>query len=68
VTTCDLYTPRAQTGRKPVHTGINVWIPNAAYGLPLNESTLANVLNARGFRSHAVGKWVSHYLLLTFAN
>ena len=22
------------TGRKPVHTGINVWIPNAAYGRP----------------------------------
>ena len=45
------------TGRKPVHTGINFWIPNAAYGLPLNETTLAQVLNARGFRSHAVGKW-----------
>jgi len=45
------------TGRKPVHTGINYWIPNAAYGLPLNETTLAQVMNARGFRSHAVGKW-----------
>ena len=45
------------TGRKPVHTGINYWIPNAAYGLPLNESTMADVLNKRGFRSHAVGKW-----------
>ena len=44
------------TGRKPVHTGINFWIPNAAYGLPLNETTLPQVLNARGFRSHAVGK------------
>ena len=44
------------TGRKPVHTGINFWIPNAAYGLPLNETTLAQVMNARGFKSHAVGK------------
>eukprot|EP00930_Biecheleria_cincta_P045074 TRINITY_DN31067_c0_g1_i1.p1 TRINITY_DN31067_c0_g1~~TRINITY_DN31067_c0_g1_i1.p1 ORF type:complete len:543 (-),score=47.36 TRINITY_DN31067_c0_g1_i1:204-1763(-) len=45
------------TGRKPIHTGINFWIPNSAYGLPLNETTLAQVLNARGFRSHAIGKW-----------
>lgn len=44
------------TGRKPVHTGINFWIPNAAYGLPLNETTLAQVMNNRGFKSHAVGK------------
>jgi arylsulfatase A-like enzyme len=40
-----------------VHTGINFWIPNAAYGLPLNETTLPQVLNARGFKSHAIGKW-----------
>lgn len=45
------------TGRKPVHTGINVWIPNAAYGLPLGEVTFADVLNSRGFVSHCVGKW-----------
>eukprot|EP00040_Diaphanoeca_grandis_P014932 m.75864 g.75864 ORF g.75864 m.75864 type:complete len:563 (+) comp24834_c0_seq1:76-1764(+) len=45
------------TGRKPVHTGINLWIPNAAYGLPLNETTMAQVLNGRGYTSHAVGKW-----------
>jgi len=32
------------TGRKPVHTGINFWIPNQAYGLGLNESTFAQVL------------------------
>jgi hypothetical protein len=44
------------TGRKPVHTGINYWIPNAAYGLPLNETTFAQVMNARGYKSHAVGK------------
>eukprot|EP00039_Didymoeca_costata_P006290 m.88955 g.88955 ORF g.88955 m.88955 type:complete len:535 (-) comp13198_c0_seq2:42-1646(-) len=45
------------SGRKPVHTGINYWIPNIAIGLKLNESTLADVLNSRGFISHAVGKW-----------
>jgi len=45
------------SGRKPLHTGINFWIPNSAYGLRLNESTLADVLNALGFISHAVGKW-----------
>ena len=47
------------TGRKPVHTGINYWIPNLAYGLPLNETLLPQVLGKRGFTSHAVGKWVS---------
>lgn len=31
------------TGRKPVHTGINFWMPNQAYGLALNESTFAQV-------------------------
>jgi len=45
------------TGRKPVHTGINKWIPDRAYGLPLKEATVAQVLNARGFKSHAIGKW-----------
>ena len=45
------------TGRKPVHTGINFWLPDVAVGLQLNESTMADVLNARGFVSHAVGKW-----------
>eukprot|EP01049_Picozoa_sp_SAG25_P005381 SAG25_NODE_367_length_9118_cov_54.828578_2_plen_212_part_00 len=43
------------TGRKPVRTGINVWIPTAAYGLPLNETTLAQVLNRRGFISESGG-------------
>ncbi|EOD07247.1 hypothetical protein EMIHUDRAFT_62301 [Emiliania huxleyi CCMP1516] len=45
------------TGRKPLHTGINFWLPNIAAGLSLNEVTLAQVLNRRNFTSHAVGKW-----------
>ena len=45
------------TGRKPLHTGINFWLPNIAAGLALNEVTLADVLNKRNFTSHAVGKW-----------
>jgi len=43
------------TGRKPLHTGINFWLPNIAAGLALNEVTLADVLNKRGYVSHAVG-------------
>jgi len=45
------------TGRKPLHTGINYWLPNVAAGLGLDEVTLADVLNRRNFSSHAVGKW-----------
>ena len=45
------------TGRKPLHTGINYWLPNIAAGLGLEEVTLAQVLNRRNFVSHAVGKW-----------
>ena len=45
------------TGRKPLHTGINYWLPNVAAGLALSEVTLAEVLNRRGYVSHAVGKW-----------
>eukprot|EP00041_Stephanoeca_diplocostata_P012429 m.208122 g.208122 ORF g.208122 m.208122 type:complete len:451 (+) comp18957_c1_seq5:103-1455(+) len=44
-------------GRKPVHTGINFWIPNIAIGLKLEETTFADVLNKRGYTSHAIGKW-----------
>ncbi|CAE7482551.1 ARSB [Symbiodinium microadriaticum] len=45
------------TGRMPLHTGINNWIPNEAYGLPLNETTLPSLLGGLGYRRHAVGKW-----------
>jgi len=40
-----------------MHTSIVDWIPPAStYGLPLNESTLAEKMNAAGYVSHAVGK------------
>lgn len=46
------------SGRYPLHTSINEWIPpNCAYGLPLNETTIADELTAAGYDSHAVGKW-----------
>lgn len=46
------------TGRYPLHTGINEWIPPACgYGLPLNETTLADKLKGAGYATHAVGKW-----------
>lgn len=45
------------TGRYAMHTSIVDWIPPAStYGLPLNESTLAEKMNAAGYVSHAVGK------------
>ena len=53
VLTVSARTRVAQTGRKPVRTGINFWIPTASYGLGLKETTLAQVLNARGFVSPA---------------
>ncbi|CAE7179256.1 ARSI, partial [Symbiodinium pilosum] len=45
------------TGRMPFHTGINRWIPDEAYGLPLNETTLPSLLQKLGYRRHIVGKW-----------
>eukprot|EP01065_Artemidia_motanka_P018039 TRINITY_DN2140_c0_g2_i1.p1 TRINITY_DN2140_c0_g2~~TRINITY_DN2140_c0_g2_i1.p1 ORF type:complete len:603 (+),score=210.53 TRINITY_DN2140_c0_g2_i1:52-1809(+) len=46
------------TGRYPMHHGIVDWIPPAsAYGLPTNETTVANLLNRSGYDTHAVGKW-----------
>ncbi|CAK8993557.1 unnamed protein product [Durusdinium trenchii] len=45
------------SGRMPLHTGINDWIPNKAYGLPLDETTLPQLLGSAGYKCHAVGKW-----------
>ena len=45
------------TGRYPIHTGINEVIgPRKAYGLPLNETTMADVFLQNGYETHAVGK------------
>ena len=46
------------SGRYPLHTGINNWIAsNATYGLPVEDETLADVLQKSGYKTHAVGKW-----------
>ncbi len=45
------------SGRYPLHTGINNWLPNEAVGLPLDEVTLANLLKDHGYSTHAIGKW-----------
>ena len=46
------------TGRFAMHHGIVDWIPPAqAYGLPLNETTLADKFQQAGYANHATGKW-----------
>ena len=46
------------TGRYPLHHGVNDWIPpSEAYGMPLNETTIADHFLRAGFRTHAIGKW-----------
>ena len=46
------------TGRYPHRMGMqSAFWPSTPYGLALNETTLAEALSARGYRSHAVGKW-----------
>lgn len=45
------------SGRYPLHTGINNWLPNVAVGLPLDEVTLADLLKTHGYSTHAIGKW-----------
>lgn len=44
------------TGRKPLHTGVVDYIPQAAAtGLLLNELTIADRLTSIGYISHAIG-------------
>lgn len=47
------------TGMYPIHTGMQhfVLLPNSAYGLPLNFTTLPQKLKELGYATHMVGKW-----------
>jgi arylsulfatase A-like enzyme len=46
------------TGRYPTHTGVyNIITPGATWGLPLNETTLADALKAIGYQTAITGKW-----------
>jgi arylsulfatase B len=46
------------TGRYAMHHGVVDWIPPAsAYGLPLNETTMAQLFQRAGYATHMSGKW-----------
>ncbi|XP_041354167.1 arylsulfatase B-like [Gigantopelta aegis] len=47
------------TGRHPIHTGLQHEVIGGAtpYGLPLNETTMAQHLKTLGYATHIVGKW-----------
>eukprot|EP01064_Diplonema_japonicum_P027223 TRINITY_DN3910_c1_g4_i1.p1 TRINITY_DN3910_c1_g4~~TRINITY_DN3910_c1_g4_i1.p1 ORF type:complete len:541 (+),score=86.04 TRINITY_DN3910_c1_g4_i1:53-1624(+) len=46
------------SGRYPLHTGIDSFIPvGQPWGLAQNETTLADMLLAGGYATHAIGKW-----------
>lgn len=46
------------SGRYPLHTGVSHWIrPQSTMGLPLEDYTLAQLLQQAGYATHAVGKW-----------
>lgn len=46
-----------RSGMVPGPTGRRVLFPDSAGGLPANETTIAEVLQAKGYATHHVGKW-----------
>ena len=59
--TCRMFSFRASliTGRYQTRSGIypGVLYPDSIGGLPLNETTIAEVLKPLGYATAAVGKW-----------
>jgi arylsulfatase A-like enzyme len=46
------------TGRYPIRVGLpKVLVPQSTNGLPRGETTLADALKGRGYRTQMVGKW-----------
>ncbi|XP_077994636.1 arylsulfatase B-like [Glandiceps talaboti] len=47
------------TGRHPIHLGLQhgVIVASHPYGLPLNETIMAQYLKTLGYSTHIVGKW-----------
>ena len=47
------------TGRYPIHTGMQHYVikPGEPWGLPLDETTLPQILKQYNYSTHAVGKW-----------
>ena len=46
------------TGRYPIHNGVvNIVGRAGCKGLPLRETTIADVLTTHGYDTHLVGKW-----------
>lgn len=57
-TVCSPTRATVLTGRYPIHNTIDDYIHvQAAYGLPLNETTLPSLLKNVGYACHATGKW-----------
>ena len=47
------------TGRLPLTVGMQYSIvqPTASWGLPLEETTIADILQSEGYKTHMLGKW-----------
>ncbi|XP_070567143.1 arylsulfatase I-like isoform X2 [Ptychodera flava] len=56
------------TGRHPIHLGLqhDTITADHPYGLPLNETTMAQYLKKLGYSTHIVGKWHLGYYAWEF--